>query len=364
MLSRRGFAGLATLGFTEAAFAQRAAIKMPAPAGTVWLNANEFPEGPPRPAVDAMLRVLPESNRYHYGEFSSFYGTVAASEKLAANQVLIGAGSTEVLHCAVDAFTGPKRPLITPWPTFEAPPELAAAAGRPVVKVPLTSTHAADGKRLIAEAAKSGGLIYLCNPNNPTAAITRKEDLAWIVANLSPETYLLVDEAYLHFTTSPDTESALKYVRDGKNVIVTRTFSKIYGMAGLRAGFACARPDLIERMAPYRNNVISIVAARAVLAALDMGANMIEERRAKIGRTRTDLCAWLRGKKLNFIEPHANFMMIDVGRNVREVGPALLAKGVAVGRPFPPYDKMLRVSIGTDAEMGKFRGALSEVLAV
>jgi histidinol-phosphate aminotransferase len=364
MLSRRGFAGLATAGFTEAAFAQRAAIKMPAPAGTVWLNANEFPEGPPRPAVDAMLRVLPESNRYHYGEFSSFYGTVAASEKLAANQVLIGAGSTEVLHCAVDAFTGPKRPLITPWPTFEAPPELAAAAGRPVVKVPLTSTHAADGKRLIAEAAKSGGLIYLCNPNNPTAAITRKEDLAWIVANLSPETYLLVDEAYLHFTTSPDTESALKYVRDGKNVIVTRTFSKIYGMAGLRAGFACARPDLIERMAPYRNNVISIVAARAVLAALDMGANMIEERRAKIGRTRTDLCAWLRGKKLNFIEPHANFMMIDVGRNVREVGPALLAKGVAVGRPFPPYDKMLRVSIGTDAEMGKFRGALSEVLAV
>ena len=289
---------------------------------------------------------------------------MAASEKLAANLVLIGAGSTEVLHCAVDAFTGPKRPLITPWPTFEAPPELAAAAGRPVVKVPLTSTHAADGKRLIAEAAKSGGLIYLCNPNNPTAAITRKEDLAWIVSNLSPETYLLVDEAYLHFTTSPDTESALKYVRDGKNVIVTRTFSKIYGMAGLRAGFACARPDLIERMAPYRNNVISIVAARAVLAALDMGANMIEERRAKIGRTRTDLCAWLRGKKLNFIEPHANFMMIDVGRNVREVGPALLAKGVAVGRPFPPYDKMLRVSIGTDAEMGKFRGALSEVLAV
>src|ERR1041385_386528 len=96
MLSRRGFAGLATAGFTEAAFAQRAAIKMPAPAGTVWLNANEFPEGPPRPAVDAMLRVLPESNRYHYGEFSSFYGTVAASEKLAANQVLIDLKSTRL----------------------------------------------------------------------------------------------------------------------------------------------------------------------------------------------------------------------------------------------------------------------------
>src|SRR5438105_3982497 len=117
-LSRRGFAGLVAAGFTEAAFAQRAAVNGAPPAGTVWLNANEFPEGPPPAALQAMSRVIGESNRYHYSEFDSFYKTIAASEKLDANQVLIGAGSSEVLHCAVDAFTSPKRPFVTCWPTF------------------------------------------------------------------------------------------------------------------------------------------------------------------------------------------------------------------------------------------------------
>jgi histidinol-phosphate aminotransferase len=367
-LSRRGFAGVVAAGFSEIAFAQRAALKSvsaPAPAGTVWLNANEFPEGPPPAAVQAMLRVISESNRYHYQEFEAFYKAVAANEKLDANQVLIGAGSSEILHCAVEAFTSPKRPFITPWPTFEAGPELAAIKGQPVVKIPLTSTYGPDVKRLVAEAARAGGgLIYICNPNNPTAAITSKQDLAWIVANLPPDTHLLVDEAYLHFTNSPQTESAMKYVQQGKNVIVARTFSKIYGMAGLRVGFGCARPELIEQMTPYRNNVISIVSARAVLAAFDLGPKLLDERREKIGRTRTELCSWLKEKKLNFVEPHTNFMMIDVGRDVRQIQPAMLAKGVAVGRHFPPYDKLLRVTIGTDADMAKFRNALSEVLAV
>lgn len=364
MLTRRGFAGLVAAGLSEAAFAQRAAVHAPAPAGTVWLNANEFPDGPPAAAIQAMLRVLAESNRYHYGEFSSFYKAVAASEKLEANQVLIGAGSTEILHCAVDAFTSPKRPFITPWPTFEAGLELADAWGHPVIKIPLTSNYSADVKRLAAEAARAGGgLIYICNPNNPTASITTRQDLAWLVANLPAQTQLLVDEAYFHFSTSPETESALKYVQEGKNVIVARTFSKIYGMAGLRVGYGCGRPDLIAKMTPYRNNVVSIVSARAVLAALDLGSKFLDERREKIVRTRTDTCVWLREKKINFIEPQTNFMMIDVGRNVREVGPAMLAKGVAAGRPFPPYDQMLRVTIGTDAEMAKFRGALAEVLA-
>src|SRR5579859_2835511 len=124
-------------------------------------------------------------------------------------------------------------------------------------------------------------MIYICNPNNPTASLTPAADIAWLVANLPKETYLLVDEAYIHFSTSPDAQSALKYVREGKNVIVARTFSKIFGMAGLRAGFGIARPDLIERMTPYRNNVISIVTARAVLAALDLGPKLIEDRRTR-----------------------------------------------------------------------------------
>jgi histidinol-phosphate aminotransferase len=366
MLTRRGFAGVVAAGFSELAFAQRAAIdamNIPAPKGTVWLNGNEFPDGPPAAAVQAVSRAASETNRYHFLEFPAFDQSVANLEKLKSDQVLVGAGSTEALHCAVEAFTSPARPFICGWPTFESGPELAAAQGHAVVKIPLTSSYAHDVKRLVAEATKAGGgLIYICNPNNPTGNVTSKQDIAWVVANLPPETTVLVDEAYFHFNTSLETESAMKYVHEGKNVIVMRTFSKIYGMAGLRIGYAAARPDLIEKMVPFRNAIISIVSARAVLAAIDLGPKLIDERRDRIARTRNQLCAWLKQKKLNYIESQANFVMFDTQRDMREVGAAMLAKGVAVGRLFPAYDKMMRITLGTDAEMAKFRGALSEVL--
>jgi len=270
-----------------------------------------------------------------------------------------------VLHCAVEAFTSPKHPFICAWPTFEAGPELAAAQGHALVKTPLTANYTPDVKRMVAEAAKAGGgLIYICNPNNPTGNITSKQDIAWVVANLPANTILMMDEAYFHFNTSNETESSMKYVHDNKNVVVIRTFSKIYGMAGLRVGYAAAKPELIQKMAPFRNAVISIVSARGVAAAIDLGQKFIDERRDRMIRTRTELCAWFKQKKLNYIESQANFVMVDSGKDINQVGPAMLAKGVAVGRPFLPYDKMVRVTLGTDAEMAKFRGAFAEVLAV
>ena len=373
MLTRRGFAraglaGTVAAGFTEFAFAQRSAIdSMDVKGGknTVWLNANEFPEGPPAATLQAMARVAGEVNRYHFTEFPSFYQSVANLEKLKAEQVLIGEGSTETLHAAVEAFTSPKHPFICGWPTFEAGPELAAAQGHAVVKIPLTSNYLSDVRRLVAEAQKAGGgLIYICNPNNPTGNVTPKQEIAWVVQNLPANTLLMVDEAYFHFNTSPETESAMKYVHDGKNVLVMRTFSKIYGMAGLRVGYVAGRPDLIEKMAPFRNAVISIVSARGVLAAIDMGPSLIEQRKARLTHTRGELVAWLKQKKLKHIDSQANFMMIDTGRDINQLGPAMLAKGVAVGRPFPPYDKMMRITIGTDAEMAKFKTAFGEVLSV
>ncbi len=352
-------------GLTEAAFAQRAAVTGVAPKDTVWLNGNEFPEGPPAASIEAMSKVIGSSNRYHYQEFPAFYSALAASEKLDANQVLVGAGSSEVLHCAVDAFTSPILPFITPWPTYEAGPELAAFAGHKVIRTPLTAAFAPDVKRLAEEADKAGGgMIYLCHPNNPTSVLTSREDMDWLVANLPKNTVLLVDEAYLHYGTSPDAVSAMPYVQQGKDVIVMRTFSKIYAMAGLRVGYVAARPDLIKKMAPYRNNVISIVSVRAVLAALDLGPKLLDDRRMMIANTRDEMCAWFKAKKIDYIPPQANFLMLDVGRDVRTVAPKLLERGVAVGRPFPPMDHMMRVTIGTSAEMAKFRSALSEVLAV
>ncbi|MBV8846840.1 MAG: aminotransferase class I/II-fold pyridoxal phosphate-dependent enzyme [Bryobacterales bacterium] len=360
--TRRGFAAMIAAGLTEAAFAQRAAVPGEAPPDTVWLNGNEFPEGPPKASIEAMARCMAEANRYHYQEFPAFYSTLAASEGLKAEQILVGAGSSEILHAAVDAFTSPAIPFITPWPTYEAAPELAAFAGHRVIKTPLSSAHGFDVHRLAVEAAAAGGgLIYLCNPNNPTSTVTTQDEMAWLVANLPRNTYLLVDEAYLHYATAPEVASAMPYVREGRNVIVSRTFSKIYAMAGLRAGYAAAKPELIARMAPYRNNVISYISARAVLAALDLGPKLIEERRAKIGRTRSELCSWLDSQGIVYIPPQANFVMIETGQEAAEVQAKMLAKGVAIGRPFPALRTMIRVSIGTDAEMMKFRRVLSEV---
>jgi histidinol-phosphate aminotransferase len=229
MPTRRAFTALLAAGFTEAAFAQRAAVPGAAPsANTVWLNGNEFPEGPPKASVEAMARVIGESNRYHYQEFPAFYSTLAAAEELTADQILVGAGSSEVLHAAIEAFTSPTIPLITPWPTYEAPPELAHAKGHKVIKTPLNAAYAPDVHKLAAEAEKAGGgLIYLCHPNNPTSVLTTRADMAWLVENLPANTYLLVDEAYLHYGTSPEAMTAMSFVKAGKNVIVSRTFSKI-----------------------------------------------------------------------------------------------------------------------------------------
>jgi histidinol-phosphate aminotransferase len=362
--TRRGFAAMIAAGLTEAAFAQRAAVPGAAPSDTVWLNGNEFPEGPPKASIDAMTGCIAESNRYHYQEFPAFYSALAASQGLKAEQILVGAGSSEILHAAVDAFTSPTVPFITPWPTYEAAPELAAFAGHRVIKTPLTSTQGFDVQRLAAEAEKAGGgLIYICNPNNPTSTVTTQDELGWLVGNLPKNTYLLVDEAYLHYSTAPEVASAMPYVKEGRNVIVSRTFSKIYAMAGLRVGYAAAKPDLIGRMAPYRNNVISFISARAVLAALDLGPKLIEDRRAMIGRTRSELCSWLSSQGIRFIPPQANFLMIETGHPAAEMQARMLAKGVAIGRPFPALDTMIRVSIGTDAEMMKFRRVLSETMA-
>lgn len=364
MFSRRVFAGMIAAGLTEAAFAQRAKLSGDAPADTVWINGNEFPEGPPQASIDAMAKVIGSSNRYHYQEFPDFYAKLAANEGLTADQILVGAGSSEPLHAAVEAFTSPTVPLIIPMPTYEAAPELTRYKGNPVIETPLNSKMSPDVRRLAAEAEKAGGgLIYIVNPNNPTSTITTSDDLSWLVANLPKNTNVLVDEAYLHYATSPDAVTAFRFVKEGKNVIVARTFSKIYGMAGLRVGYVAAPPELIAKMEPYRNNVISIVSVRAVLAALDLGPKMLEERKAKIVHTRNELCEWMSKKNYKFIPPQANFVMIETGRDAKDVQAAMLEKGVAIGRRFPPLTTMIRVSIGTDAEMAKFRKVFAEVMA-
>jgi histidinol-phosphate/aromatic aminotransferase/cobyric acid decarboxylase-like protein len=171
----------------------------------------------------------------------------------------------------------------------------------------------------------------------------------------------VIDEAYLHFVESFDTENAMDLARGANNVVVTRTFSKIFGMAGLRAGFAAGNPELIRRMRPYRPNPISAIAIRAALAAASEGPRIIPERRARLIRERRALCDWARSRKMGYIEPYANFVLFDTGRDARELGLEMLKRKVAVGRPFPALPKMLRVTVGTADDMAKFRAAFEDL---
>ena len=348
----------------ESALALRALPNAPSRDDIVWLDANENPAGPPPSAIRAIVEGAAATARYHFDEFAGFTAAIARSENLSDEQVVFGVGSTEIIDAAISAFTSVSRPMITATATYEIPIELARSMGRGVVQVPLTEAWAFPARRLAEEARNAGGgLIYLCNPNNPTSSLTPSDDIEWLVKNLPPNTVLLVDEAYVHFAQPGQIESSIKYVRDNKNVIVTRTFSKIYGMAGIRAGFGCARPDLIRAITPFRDNVIPVLALRAAIAALKESPTLIPARRAKVTRRRGELCEWLRQKRIRYIEPHANFVMIDIGRDVRSFGREMFRRGVAVGRPFRSLEQMLRVSIGTESEMAKFREVFWQVYA-
>ena len=362
MLTRRRFGALSlsALAAGEAAYAKRYLEHSKFPSNLTLINSNENPEGPPPVSIEAMKRALPLGGRYRDEDMDALAGEIADVEKLKPEEVMMASGSSEVLNCAITAFTSATVPVITCVPVFELALETAQAMGHAVVTVPLKPSYAFDVERLAAESRKaSGGFVYLCNPNNPTSTITPAADIEWLVANLHENAILAVDEAYIHF--DPKLESAMKHVSAGRRVIVFRTFSKIYGMAGLRVGFACAKQDLLRKMLPFRSNSISVVGVYAASAALN-DPGLLNARRARLNGTRDRLCAWLGQHGFTYLEPHANFLMIDVKRDVRGVIEGMAKQGVAVGRPFPPLNQMLRVTVGSEADILKFRGAFERVM--
>jgi histidinol-phosphate aminotransferase len=369
MVSRRSFMrdlgvlGAAGVYFGESLVAANSAhARTVEKSATVWLDSNENPMGPPATAIDAMVQGAPASWRYHFDEFDDFSRAIARAERVSPPQVMFGVGSSEVIAAAICAFATTSKPMITASPTYDIIVALARSLGRPVIEVPLTAQWGYPVQELAASAQKAGGgMIYLCNPNNPTGSITANQDIEWLVNHLPPDTVLFVDEAYLEFARPELAESAIRYVRANKNVVIARTFSKIFGMAGVRAGYGCARPDLIAAMYPFMDNVIPYVALRAAMAALDEKPKLVPERRKVNARVRDELCQWLDQRKIRYIPTHTNFVMIDVKRDVREFGKEMLRQGVAVGRPFPPLDTMLRVTIGTDENMRRFREVFSKV---
>jgi histidinol-phosphate aminotransferase len=368
-LSRREFGRLAALltagsalpFFNEAALAQDLKAIGNIPPDAIRLHTNENPMGPCPAALESIRRILPQGGQYRFGETTAFVEALAAREGLPTSHILPSAGSSDPLHRAVLAFTSPARPLVVADPGYEAPGRAAQFMGAKVIPVPLGKDHGHDPKAM-TEADPAAGVIYICNPNNPTGTVTRTEDVDYIVAKKPKGCVVLIDEAYIHFATSAT--SAIPHVAAGKDVIVLRSFSKLYGMAGLRAGAAFARPDLLERVRGYGGLGFLPLSGTVGATASLKEKNLVPERRQIVADIRQDLAAWLGRRGIAFIPSEANMIMIDCKRPGREVATAMLQHKIAIGRSWPSLPTHVRVTIGTREEMASFKAAFAKVMGV
>jgi histidinol-phosphate aminotransferase len=365
-ISRRRFAQL--LGVGAAAAVVRPALSFaeesPRPlfTGVTRLSANENPYGPSPKAHKAMHDAFGVCCRYPDEQNDVLIEKLAKINGVNRDQIVLGDGSSEILKLCAETFTGPAQgKLVAADPTFEAILEYAKANGAEVVKVPLTPSYSHNPEKMGAAAQK--GLIYVCNPNNPTASITPKNDMREFIAKTPSETMVLVDEAYFHYADTPDYESAIPLVKDHPNLIVARTFSKIYGMAGLRCGYCVAQKETIQRMHPFQMwDSVNVMALAAASASLD-DADQVTTGRRLISEAKSFVTTKLNKMGYKQIPSQANFIMFDCKRPVVPLIQALKDRNVQVGRLFPALPNHMRLTIGKKSEMESFLSAFRQVAA-
>ena len=369
-ISRRDFARLLGAGAAVAVVRPPLSFAKPnqsvttplAEGGIVRLSANENPYGPSPKAFQAMTDSFGLACRYPDEHNNVLIDKLAKLNGVNHDQILLGDGSGEILKLCAETFTGLQNgKLIAADPTFEAILNNASANGAEVVKVPLTSSFQHDLPKM-RDAAKAG-LIYVCNPNNPTASITPKDELRDFIATTSPQTMILVDEAYFHYADSPDYESVIALVKDHPNLIVSRTFSKIYGMAGLRCGYCVAQKETIDRLRKNQMwdsvNCMALAAATVSLDDLDhVPTGQRLNREAK-----TFVTSELEKMGYGQIPSQANFIMFDCKRPVVPLIQAMKERKVHVGRLFPALPNHMRLTIGKKSEMESFIEAFKHATA-
>jgi histidinol-phosphate aminotransferase len=369
-ISRRKFAHLLGVGAAAtivrprfSVATERPSVKT-APTGSVVvrLSANENPYGPSPLAHAAMNNSFDACCRYPDEANDVLIEKIAKINGVNREQIVLGDGSSEILKLCAESFTGPTQgKLIAADPTFEAILEYSKANGGEVVKVPLTADFHHDLGKMGSAAQK--GLIYICNPNNPTASITPKNDLRSFIEKTPRETMILVDEAYFHYADSPDYESVIPLVKDHPNLIVARTFSKIYGMAGLRCGYGVAQPETIKRMHPFQMwDSVNIMALAAASASLD-NADQIGNGRKLNSEAKSFTTSELDKMGYKLIPSQANFIMFDCKRPVVPIIKAMKERNVQVGRLFPALPNHMRLTIGKHSEMESFLAAFKQVMA-
>jgi histidinol-phosphate aminotransferase len=368
LFSRRDFAKTVGGSLAAAAYApylraaQGARHEHPAPADAIHINFNENPYGPSPKALAALATCGGIAARYPDASYFSLTGVLARKHGVKPENIALGCGSTEILCIADEAFISPGKTLVVAEPTFEAVVEYLNASHGEAVKVPLTADYRHDLNAMADHCTSQTALVYVCNPNNPTGTIVSRDELASFVNRVPSSAMILVDEAYFEFATDPRYATAIPLIAEHPNVVVSRTFSKVYGMAGMRLGYGVGTKEAIKRLQPY--NLTPFNGNAAVLAAAHASLSdqeHVEECGKKMNATRDWMCARLTKDGRRFIPSQANFVMIDMGTDVKPIVEKFYEKKILVGRRFAAMPNFLRVSIGTRPEMEKFVAALEEI---
>ena len=336
------------------------------PVQGIRLDSNENPNGPAAAALDAGRSAFIEAARYPRSPASQLTTALARLHGVQEENIVVGAGSGEILRMAVYSFTSPTRPLVQGLPTFEEPGRCAELIGTPIRGIPVDRQLRLDLDGMAAEVT-GAGLVFLCNPNNPTATVHPARAVADFIARVnkvSPTTIVLVDEAYHHFVEDPGYQTAIPLAMQNPRVIVCRTFSKIYGMAGLRVGYGIGQAEPMKALRRHRlANSVNVLGAAAAIASLPLADHIErEKRRNRDSRefTRRAFQSW----GYQVAPSEANFVMVDIRRDAAEFQKACRASGVLVGRVFPPLTTHARISIGTEAEMRQAIDVFRKVLGV
>lgn len=361
--SRTAFQSLAAViavPHLQSAMENRHAV--PAPEGGIRINFNENNYGPSPKALEALANCGQIACRYPFSSEFQMQDALANAFSVKRENIILGCGSTEILRVADEAFLGPGKNVVAAEPTFESVLEYAGIDHASAVKIPLTADHRHDLPRMAAACTSKTGLIYVCNPNNPTGTIVTRDELTDFVGRVPPSTLILVDEAYFDFVDDPAYASVLELIPKHPNVVIARTFSKIHGLAGMRLGYAVGSKESIAAMRPFldQDNTNAAVLAAGLASLADQ--ENVAACRAKFIGTRNWLCSELAKDGRAFTKSQANFLMIDVGGDVQPIVDQFAKRKILVGRRFPSMNTWLRVSIGKQPEMESFLAALREIV--
>jgi histidinol-phosphate aminotransferase len=323
--------------------------------GPIILSRNENAYGPSEKVIASMKDSLQFANRYPDPTVKALHERIAQSHGIKPNQLVLGCGSGEILSTSASAFLGPGKKLITALPTFEAIGKFAKTFGAEVVEVPLAKDYSHDLSAMLARVDAATSLVYICNPNNPTASLTPRKDLEAFIQKLPRTTTVLIDEAYHHFVEeTADYSSFIDNPVSDDRLLVARTFSKVFGLAGMRVGYAVGAPEKIQALSARRlAEGLNAVGARAALVAYDdlEYVQMSEQRNAN---DRREFFNQAGSRKVRFIDSHANFAMLQAGRPATEVIDHFSKNSVLIARLFPSMNTFVRVSFGTPPQMQEF----------